>query len=75
LSDGRRAHVAAGNTGGTPVLPLGFGDLAGAVGLEEAVEGAELGVHVLSFVGFGSGTGRSVLSEDTKLWDHVVVTI
>ena len=30
---------------------LGFGDLAGAVGLEEVVEGAELGLEVLGFVG------------------------
>jgi len=75
LSDGRGARVAAGKTGGTPVLRSGFGDSARAVGLEEVVEGAELGVHVLSFVGFGSGTGRSVLSEDTKLWNHVVVAI
>ena len=52
-----------------------FGDFAGAVGLEEVVEGAELGLEVFGFMGLGDGTRRVVLAEVAEAGDEVVVTV
>ena len=58
MSDGRGARVAAWKTGETPVLRLGFGDSARAVGLEEVVEGAEKTCQASFKVDRALGLGR-----------------